>query len=267
MSHFTPPRPSAPQEVDAPRAIVAGVLATGVAAALGAVVTSYGGIQDTIVGAMLSAMVVAALSQVVRVPLDRMERQLYRWGFGVRRSRLRSAPRLRIQARPLKVTYPPARRQIRPGRTAVVGAAGFIVGMLLLSGFELTAGRPVSAATTNNQRTGTTLGNLVKAQPSPDAAAAIGTGTPTQTPAITPTVTPGILGANQAATTPTTIRTPTPSPAATSNARPTLTATAAPTAPPTPTFRPSATPAERPDATPTRPPGSMTPTATPERRS
>src|SRR5918912_1015830 len=83
-------------DADAPRAVLAGILATGLAAALGAVLTSYVGFQGTVAGAMVGAMLVSGLSQVVRGPLDRLERWLLWHGLLV--VRRRQVPAARVQA-------------------------------------------------------------------------------------------------------------------------------------------------------------------------
>ena len=151
-----------PADADAPRAVLAGILATGLAAALGAVLTSYVGVQGTVAGAMVGAMIVSGLSQVVRRPLDRLERWLLRHGLLVVR-RQRQLPAARVQAVRLAV-HGPASETPRIGwRVLVIGGLGFVVGMAAISGFELSQGKPLSATTAHQARTGTTVGNLVRA--------------------------------------------------------------------------------------------------------
>ena len=57
--------PETASNADAPRAVLAGILATGLAAALGAVLTSYVGVQGTVAGAM-----VGACTGLARLPSD-----------------------------------------------------------------------------------------------------------------------------------------------------------------------------------------------------
>jgi hypothetical protein len=141
--------------------VLAGILATGLAAALGAVLTSYVGVQGTVAGAMVGAMVVSGLSQVVRWPLDRLERWLLQHGLLV--VRRRQVPAARVQAVRLATDSPTSRTPRIGWRVLAIGSLGFVVGMAAISGFELSQGKPLSATTAHEERTGTTVGNLVRA--------------------------------------------------------------------------------------------------------
>ena len=154
--------PETASNSDAPRAVLAGILATGLAAALGAVLTSYAGVQGTVAGAMVGAMVISGLSQVVRWPLDRLERWLLRYGLLVVRRR-QQLPTARVQAVRLAAASPASRVPRIGWRVLVIGSLGFVVGMAAVSGFELSQGKPLSATTAHQARTGTTVGNLVRA--------------------------------------------------------------------------------------------------------
>jgi hypothetical protein len=66
-----------------PTAYTARIVATGVASAAGAVLTSVIDSRGTLVGAIVVAMAVAAMGQAMRVPLDRLERRIK--ALGVRR--------------------------------------------------------------------------------------------------------------------------------------------------------------------------------------
>ena len=218
-----------PADADVPRAVLAGILATGLAAALGAVLTSYAGVQGTVAGAMVGAMVVSGLSQVVRWPLDHLERWLLRRGLLVVRRRPR-VPTARVQAVRLAAASPPSRPPRIGWRVLVIGSLGFIVGMAAISGFELSQGKPLSAATAREARTGTTVGNLVR----PSVAEA-------EPPTAEPTAEP-------AATAPSRLAGDGPSPGPTrtsgATATPARSAPATPTAgPPTPSARLQAPPA------------------------
>ena len=63
-----------------PTAYMARIVATGLATAAGAVITSLVDSRGTLVGAVVVAMTVSALGQVMRVPLDRLERRVKRLG-------------------------------------------------------------------------------------------------------------------------------------------------------------------------------------------
>ncbi len=160
MSDRRPVSPEEATQAGAQRAFVSGVLATGLAAALVAVLTSYFGVQGTLIGAVIGAMGGSALSQMVGVPLDRVERWLVRRGLlTVRRPRI---PAARVQAARAAVAgrAPGTARIVR--HTLVLGSVGFVLGMAGISGFELAQGRPLSATTTHQAGTGTTVGNLVQ---------------------------------------------------------------------------------------------------------
>lgn len=153
--------PSKDQWADAPRVFLAGIVATGLAAALGAVLTSVVGVQGTVAGAMLGAMIVSGLSQVVRLPLARLERWLIQVGIiAVRRKRpLRRAPS--AGALPASSDAPTRPR----GKGAlVIGVLGFLLGLAVISGFEIVQGKPLSATTRHQEETGTTIGHLVQNQ-------------------------------------------------------------------------------------------------------
>jgi hypothetical protein len=145
---------------ETPRVLLAGILATGLAAALVAVLTSYLGVQGTVAGAIVGAMAGSALSQVVGVPLNRLERWLVQHGLlAVRR---RQIPAARVQAvRTVGASNAPRRAKKIGWRVLAIAGLGFLVGMAAISGFELTQGKPLSASTARQERTGTTVGNLV----------------------------------------------------------------------------------------------------------
>ncbi len=160
MADRRSPSPETTIEAEAPRVLLAGILATGLAAALVAVLTSYLGVQGTVAGAMVGAMAGSALSQVVGVPLDRLERWLVQHGLLVVRRR-RRIPAARVQAvRVIGASNAPWTAKFGWRVLAVCGL-GFLVGMAGISGFELTQGKPLSASTARQDRTGTTVGNLV----------------------------------------------------------------------------------------------------------
>ena len=96
MADRRSPSPETTTEAAAPRVLLASILATGLAAAVVAVLTSYLGVQGTVAGAMVGAMAGSALSQVVGVPLDRLERWLVQHGLLV--VRRRRIPAARVQA-------------------------------------------------------------------------------------------------------------------------------------------------------------------------
>jgi hypothetical protein len=65
-----------------PTAYTARIVATGMAAAIGAVLTSVIDSRGTMVGAVLVAMFVSAIGQAMRRPLDRLERRVKALGLG-----------------------------------------------------------------------------------------------------------------------------------------------------------------------------------------
>jgi hypothetical protein len=207
-------------------------------------------------------MLAAVVSQVVRVPLDRLERRLIQVGFSAVRLHQLGLVRGILSTRdaPAKLWRAIPRRVVVG--TLGVAAAGFLIGMLGITLLEAAQGRPVSAITTGAPRTGTTAGNLVTgrsaSEPTPEPAGAGQTETaspavPTEaaTAALTggspaPTLRPGTPTSTAGAAT-ATVRSSTPTP-------PRGVATATRVAP-TPT-RPPAAPAPAPTA-----PVPRTPTA------
>jgi hypothetical protein len=65
-----------------PTAYTARIVATGLATAAGAILTSVIDSRGTLVGAVLVAMAVSALGQAMRGPLDRLERRVKALGVG-----------------------------------------------------------------------------------------------------------------------------------------------------------------------------------------
>lgn len=269
----TPSHDTPADEIDAPRALLAGILATGVAAAMGAILTSRLGMQGTVLGAMFVAMACSVVSQVVRAPLDRVERSMWRMGLLSVRHRPNRPRSVAAQAvrtpEPPRLVYQPRASQGNPARRVlVVGALGFAIGMTLISAYEITTGRPVSADTAQDASTGTTVGNLVRhPAPAADLEALPITETPTSTTVAQPTPTP-ITASSQrpsptalglAARTSTPAAVPTPTTAATPRPNEVATATAMREPTETPT-RPTAT---RPPETPSPTPRAATPTAVP----
>ena len=63
-----------------PTAYTARIVATGLATAAGAVLTSFIDSRGTLVGAVVVAMAVSAIGQAAREPLDRLERRIKRMG-------------------------------------------------------------------------------------------------------------------------------------------------------------------------------------------
>jgi hypothetical protein len=171
-------RPSA-----SPRSYLAGILASGLAASAGAVLTSFAGIEGTVLGAVIGAMLVSLGTELMKVPLNVMERRLMQAGFPAWRLRrfgllpgLLSTPGAALKL--LRVYVPGA----AVASIVTISTAGFALGMVGLSVFEAKQGRPVSAATAGETRTGTTVENLVRPAP---AATSVPTPTLQGTPAPT----------------------------------------------------------------------------------
>jgi len=166
----TPPRSS----------YLAGVLASGLAAGAGALLTSFAGIEGTVLGALIGAMIVSLGTQAMKVPLAVMERRLMLAGFPA--WRLRRFGLLRGV-----LTTPGAAAKLLRVHIAgptiasivTISTVGFALGMIGLSLFEARLGRPVSAATSGEPRAGTTVENLVRPVP---AATTASTPTPQDTP-------------------------------------------------------------------------------------
>jgi hypothetical protein len=200
-----------------PPALLAGIVASGLAAAVGAVLTSYLGVQGTLVGATLGAMLAAGASQIFRLPLDRLERRLIRAGFSAVRLR-----RLGLVRGVLSTRGAPGKLWRALPRRAVLGtlglaAAGLVLGMTGITLLEAAQGRPISAITTGVPRRGTTASNLVPGPSAPaatpeTASPAVPTGVAATTAATsqpTPTARAGTPTAAPAAPSPRGVATPT----------------------------------------------------------
>lgn len=83
----TDPTPTAAPAVPPATTYLSGILTAGLAAICGAVFTSWTGVQGTLVGAMIGATIGSSVSEVVRAPLDTLERRLIAAGFSARRLR------------------------------------------------------------------------------------------------------------------------------------------------------------------------------------
>ena len=262
-------RETTEQTTTPPRSYLAGVLASGLAAGVGALLTSFAGIEGTVLGALIGSMIVSVGTQVMKVPLAGMERRLMLAGFPAWRLRrfglLRGVLTTPGAAAKLLRIYVsgPAIASI-----VTISTVGFALGMVGLSLFEARLGRPVSAATSGEPRAGTTVENLVRAAPAATSASTPtpqdtpmptrpGQETPAQATSLPGAATPGSATATRGALQPTatassgTVRaaaTPTSAPVRpAATAQPPARATAVPTtAAPTPSSTPAPTATRRP---------------------
>ncbi|MGE3912235.1 MAG: hypothetical protein AB7K36_22935, partial [Chloroflexota bacterium] len=144
-----------------PSYIVSGTLATGVAATSVAVVTSFTGVQGTMIGAAIGAMLGSLISQIAKRPLMRMEQRLRAVGAGIRDTRWSDIPDY-VRATPDAMRALYARIPFRTlGIMATLGIAGFAVAMSGITVLETAQGEPLSAITTGEPVDGTTIGNLL----------------------------------------------------------------------------------------------------------
>jgi hypothetical protein len=127
---------------DPPTAYTARIVAAGVAAAAGAMLTSMIDSRGTVVGAILVSMTVSALGQAMRRPLDRLQRQLR--GQATRPSRPLDAPTVDAVQAPAR-----SRRAARRGGVGrsilLIGLVGFLVGMGVFGAREIALGRALTA--------------------------------------------------------------------------------------------------------------------------
>src|SRR5437899_1962975 len=137
---------------------LAGVLAAGLAAAIGAGITSFAGIEGTLAGAIAGAVILAIGTELMIAPIGAIERRLVRAGFSA--VRLRRLGLLRgVISTPgalFKLTRVLPRRAVLG--VVTIAASGLLLGMGAISLLEVAQGRPISAATTSETRTGTTVG-------------------------------------------------------------------------------------------------------------
>lgn len=171
MTAHTDPERQPASRSEQPPAILAGIVATGLAATVGAILTSYLGVQGTLTGAALGAMLAASISQVVRVPLGRLERRLVQAGFSAVRLRHLGLVRgvLSTHGAPVKLWRAIPRQAVLA--TLGVAVVGFGLGMAGLTLLEASQNRPVSAITTGAPQRGTTASNLVsRGNPAPEPA-------------------------------------------------------------------------------------------------
>jgi hypothetical protein len=144
---------------------LSGIVTAGLAAVCGAIFTSWAGVQGTLVGAMIGATIGSSVSEIVRAPLDSLERRLVAAGFSVRRLRRDGVVKT-------VATSPVAAQQafgmISKGAIVTVGATA-IVGFLLAVGgvtaVEVAAGEPLAAMVADAPATGTTIGNALPDPP------------------------------------------------------------------------------------------------------
>lgn len=145
---------------------LSGIVTAGLAAICGAIFTSWAGVQGTLVGAMIGATIGSSVSEVVRAPLDGLERRLVAAGFSARRLRQDGVVKT-------VVTSPTAAQQafrmISRGAVVTVGATAIVGFLLALGGMtavEAAAGEPLAAIVSDSPATGTTLGNAIAEAPS-----------------------------------------------------------------------------------------------------
>jgi len=177
------------------------LLASGLAGATGAIISSYLGVAGTIVGAALFSVVATVGSQV--------------YSHSLRRTRSR-------------IVQSVSQRQISPRRTAITAVVVLFCVIVGLTLFELVLKEPISAWVRGKKDDGTTISKVVhhkrsKAAPAPTPAdtttpsvpiTPIPTDTATPPGSTSPTVsaTPTPLGTSPTATTPTATTAPTPTP-------------------------------------------------------
>jgi hypothetical protein len=195
MQHEQPPPRLMPAPTDGalpdqaptpPRSYIAGILTAGLSAVCGAVLTSWFGVQGTLVGAMLGATIGSSVSEIVRTPLTSLERRIIQSGTSGHRLRRDGLVKTLLSS-------PAAARQalgMVSGRAIVTVATVAIVGFALaafgLTAVEVAQGEPLAAILSDSEATGTTVGNIVPNPPpvlAPDPATAVpvqATGTPSQ---------------------------------------------------------------------------------------
>src|SRR5215212_3697674 len=149
-------------------------MATGLAAAIGAVLTSFAGLEGTLLGAVVGAMVISVSTQVVQVPFHVAERRLIEAGFSAWRLRrlglLRGAVSTPGALVKLLRVYVPPRAVVS---IVLISTTGFLLGMAGLSVVERVPATPVCAPSANEVRPAPTVGNtvqpLVQRPPGPPA--------------------------------------------------------------------------------------------------
>jgi hypothetical protein len=159
MSTATPDSPQPPDAgPDRLRLDLVRLVASTAGAVLAAVVLSRFGVAGTISGAALGSLIASIGTEVNQHYLSRSSRHLRELAAARRRAGRPDAP-----------AAAPARPAWRlPGwlhwkALAALGVAGFVVAMLVITGFELAAGRPLAGVVGGEQGGGgrsTTVGEL-----------------------------------------------------------------------------------------------------------
>lgn len=177
-----------------PRQYLSGIVTAGLAAVCGALITSWAGVQGTLVGAMIGATIGSGISEIVRAPLDALEGRIIRAGV--------SAARLRRDGLLKTVLSSSTAAQAALGflgsRGAVVAAGtvaivGFLLALGGITAVEAARGAPLAAIVADAPQTGTTIGNVIP-NPPPVLAPA-----PTAPPAAAPGRTSAVAGGAVAA--------------------------------------------------------------------
>lgn len=160
-----PGHPEPPAPAPGP-SYLSGIVTAGLAAICGAIFTSWAGVQGTVVGAMVGATIGSTVSEMVRAPLDALERRII--AAGVSPWRLRRDGVVKTV-----MTSPTAAQQafgmVSRGAVLSVGATA-IVGFLLAIGgvtaVESASGQPLAATLGNDtDETGTTISKVLSNPP------------------------------------------------------------------------------------------------------
>jgi hypothetical protein len=270
------PNPNAPadQSPEAPkqaRSYAAPIVAAGAAAAVVAILTSFAGIQGTVIGAMLGAMISSLGNQLMKSRLEVVERRLIRAGFSVWQLRRKGLVGgvLATPGAPLKLLRAISGRAV--WKIGLIAAGGFAVGMLGISLLEFVQGRPVSAvagSSAEEPQRGTTVGIIAAPvidraeaviqpdRPTPAPTSPPPTAAPAAPPAgASPTAAPTVATPAETAAPAQATGAPTATPSAGATAGAASSATAAPAATPSATARPATSGTPAPTA------GTRTPTA------
>lgn len=148
------------EPVREPSYAVSGKVATGISAITVAAVTSYIGTQGTVIGVAIGAMLGSVVTQLAKPQLMRCEQRIHQAAAAVGAARLRDIPGY-VRAAPAGARALHHRIPMRTvGIASGLGVAGFVVAMGSITALEVSQGEPLSAITTGEPSTGTTISNL-----------------------------------------------------------------------------------------------------------
>jgi hypothetical protein len=225
---ITPPPEASSDTTDRPRLQLSAtqVTASALAATTATVAASYLGVAGTVIGAAVASVLTVTGNAVYSHSIQRTSDRV--------RTVVPAAARFTPRGHAPAPTAPErtARRGRRPAWTVLAAACvGVFAGVLIVvTGIELAAGRPLSDVVQGKPGSGTSVlgntGGTQKPAPVPKVTVTVTPTVVTSTPTVTKTATPTAPTTPTATTTPTPTATPTASPSSSPSGSSSATATA-----------------------------------------